>query len=220
MRSMSRKVWVVSVCSVGLWMSAVAHRAPAGGSATQPVDMIATNDLLCVGIWDVRPTGGETLKTVRVDEKGNISLFYVGQVRVAGRSFEDAEKEIGDAYRASNQLQNAIPSVNRLETGATASLASGPIVAGERISVRVLHLVPDIEESRVFIVSEGGKVGLPLLGQFKVAGMTEADAEKAIVRAFEEQLNLRNIPVSVLRLGPNQRAEPTTAAETNARPAR
>ena len=50
--------------------------------------------------------------------------------------------------------------------------------------------------------------------------MTEADAEKAIVRAFDEQFNLRNIPVSVLRLGPKQQAEPTTAAEANARPAR
>ena len=217
MRLMSRRFSAVLVCSVALLLSAVARRAPAGGSATQPVDMIATNDLLCVGIWDVRPTGGETLKTVRVDELGNISLYYVGQLRVAGRSFEQAEKEIGDAYRASNLLQNAIPSINRLETGATVSVASGPIAVGDRFSVRVLDLIPYIEECRVLKVSDGGKVGLPLLGQFKMAGLTEADAEKAISRAYEEQFELRNIPVSVLRLGPKQQAEPTTVGEPNSR---
>ena len=94
----------------------------------------------------------------------------------------------------------------------------GPIAVGERISVRVLDLVPDVEQSRIFTVSEGGKVGLPLLGQFKVAGITEGDAEAAITRAFELQFGLRSVPVSVLRLGPRQEAEPTVASEPNARP--
>ncbi len=217
MRSISRPFCAALAFSVCLLLSTAARRAPAGGSATQPVDMIATNDLLCVGIWDVRPTGGETLKTVRVDEQGNISLYYVGQLRVAGRSFEQAEKEIGDAYRASNQLQNAIPSINRLETGKSVSISSGPIAVDDRLSVRIFDLVPDIEECRILKVSEGGKVGLPLLGQFKMAGLTEADAEIAIARAFEQQFELKNIPVSVLRLGPKQQTEPTTVGDANAR---
>jgi protein involved in polysaccharide export with SLBB domain len=185
---------------------------------TQPVDTINPNDLLCIGIWDIRPTGGETLKTVRVDPKGYVSLYYVGQVKLAGKTFEQAEREINDVYRANNVTNNAAPSLNRLENGATASVQYGLIGVGERISVRVLDLVPDVEQCRVFTVSEGGKVGLPLLGQFKVAGMNEADAEAAITRSFEVQFGLHNVPVSILRLGPRQESEPTTASEPNSRP--
>ena len=188
------------------------------GPTTRPLDVIAADDLLCVGIWDVRPTGGETLKTVRVDPKGNITLYYVGQVRVAGKTFEEAERDIAEVYRGTGTLAVPAPSLNRLETGPNASISSAKIAVGERISVRILDLVPDIEESRVFTVSEGGKVGLPLLGQFKVADLTEAEAELAITRAMDEQLNLHKIPVSVLRLSASQRSEPTTAAEANARP--
>ena len=58
----------------------------------KPADTLAVNDLLCIGIWDVRPTGGESLKTVRVDSQGFVSLYYVGQVRIAGKTMEQAEK--------------------------------------------------------------------------------------------------------------------------------
>ena len=87
-----------------------------------------------------------------------------------------------------------------------------------RKSARWVRGSTEASTARVFTVSDGGKVGLPLLGQFKVAGMTEADAEAAITRAFELQFGLRSVPVSVLRLGPRQEAEPTVASEPNARP--
>ena len=209
---MPRTWWTMIACAMGMTLAAAAE------PTTQPVDTVGPNDLLCIGIWDIRPTGGETLKTVRVDPKGYVSLYYVGQVKLAGKSFEQAEREINDTYRANGITNNAAPSLNRLEHGAIASVQYGPIAVGERISVRVLDLVPDVEQSRIFTVSEGGKVGLPLLGQFKVAGITEGDAEAAITRAFELQFGLRSVPVSVLRLGPRQDAEPTVAAEPNARP--
>jgi protein involved in polysaccharide export with SLBB domain len=191
----------------------------AGGPATQPiVDVIVANDLLCIGIWDNRPTGGETLKTVRVDGNGYVSLFYIGQLKLAGLTFEQAERSIADTYRANGALENCAPSLNRLEPAHAATVRSANISAGDRISVRILDLVPDVEQSRIFTVSDGGKVGLPLLGQFKVEGMTEANAEVAITRAFEQQFNLRNIPVSVLRLGARQNSEPTVAAEPGIHP--
>src|SRR2546421_359597 len=123
---MPRTWWTMIACAMGMTLAAAAE------PTTQPVDTVGPNDLLCIGIWDIRPTGGETLKTVRVDPMGYVSLYYVGQV--------------------------------------------------------------------------------------KVAGITEGDAEAAITRAFELQFGLRSVPVSVLRLGPRQDAEPTVAAEPNARP--
>jgi protein involved in polysaccharide export with SLBB domain len=202
------------VCSLLCLVSHGTVAAP----ATQPVDLVAVNDLLCVGICD-RPADGETLKTVRVDSQGKVSLYYVGQVKIVGKTFEQAEKEIAEAYRGTGVLNNAYPSINRLETAGNVSVTAGKITAGERLSLRIFEVVPDIEEARVLTVSEGGKVGLPLLGQFKLAGLTEAEAEQAIARAMEDQFNLKNIPVSVLRLGSRQQSEPTVAAEPNARAA-
>ena len=187
------------------------------GPATQPVDTIVANDLLCIGIWDIRPTGGESLKTVRVDAQGNVSLYYVGTVRLGGKTFSQAEKEIGDAYQASGVLKAPQPSVNRLETGDAVAVKSGKIAVGEKVSVRIFDLVPDVEVSRIFTISDGGKVGLPVIGQFPLAGRTEAEAEKDITRTLQEQFGIPNIPVSVLRLGPKQKSEPTTAADPNGR---
>jgi protein involved in polysaccharide export with SLBB domain len=211
-----RRWWHLITClfCAGLALIQRPHIVCAGGPTTQPiVDVIVANDLLCIGIWDNRPTGGETLKTVRVDGNGYVSLFYIGQLKLAGLTFEQAERSIADTYRANGALENCAPSLNRLEPAHAASVRAAAISAGERISVRILDLVPEVEQSRIFTVSDGGKVGLPLLGQFKVEGLTEANAEVAITRAFEQQFNLRNIPVSVLRLGPRQNAEPTVAAE-------
>ena len=114
-------------------------------------------------------------------------------------------------------FQEPLPSVNRLEAAATASVRVDKIAVGDRVSVKILDLVSGLEEARVLTVSEGGKVGLPLLGQFKLAGLTEADAEQAVIKALEERFDLRKIPVSVLRLGARQQSEPTVAAEPNAR---
>jgi protein involved in polysaccharide export with SLBB domain len=185
--------------------------------STQPVDTIATHDLLCIGIWDIRPTGGESLKTVRVDGQGNVSLYYVGTVRIGGKTFAQAEKEIADAYQASGVLKTPQPSVNRLETAEGVAIKSGKIAAGEKVSIRIFDLVPDVEVSRILTISEGGKVGLPLIGQFPLAGRTEAEAEQDIARTLQEQFGLPKIPVSVLRLGPKQKSEPTTAADANGR---
>jgi protein involved in polysaccharide export with SLBB domain len=182
-----------------------------------PPDIVGVNDLLCIGIWEIRPTGGETLKTVRVDPHGNVSLYYIGQVKLAGLTFEQAEEAIASAYRNNSLLDNAAPSLNRLETGAAPSIGSGVIASGDRLSIRIFDLVPDVQESRLLTVSAGGKVGLPLLGQFQLAGLTEADAEKAITKALEDKFNLHHIPISVLRLAPKQSAEPTVAADTTAR---
>ena len=196
---------------------AILPRFATAGPSTKPVDVVGSNDLLCIGIWDVRPTGGETLKTVRVDEKGYVQLYYVPPVKVAGKTFEQAEKEIADVYRGNGVLQAPVPSINRLETAATASVAAGKIGVGDRVSVRIFVIVPGVEEARILTVSEGGKVGLPVLGQFKLAGLSDAEAELAIAKALEDQYNIQKIPVSVLRLGSHQANEPTVAAEPNAR---
>jgi protein involved in polysaccharide export with SLBB domain len=208
---MTSRIFMMLIC---LGMTASLQAQNQRGA---PPDIVGVNDLLCIGIWEIRPTGGETLKTVRVDPQGNVSLYHLGQVKLAGLTFEQAEAAIATAYRNNTILDNAAPSLNRLESGAAPSITSGLIAAGDRLSIRIFDLVPDVQESRLLTVSAGGKVGLPLLGQFQVAGLTEAAAEQAITKAMEDKYNLHHIPISVLRLGPRQTAEPTVAADTSAR---
>ena len=163
---MTSRIFMMLIC---LGMTASLQAQNQRGA---PPDIVGVNDLLCIGIWEIRPTGGETLKTVRVDPQGNVSLYHLGQVKLAGLTFEQAEAAIATAYRNNTILDNAAPSLNRLESGAAPSITSGLIAAGDRLSIRIFDLVPDVQESRLLTVSAGGKVGLPLLGQFQVAGLT------------------------------------------------
>lgn len=175
-------------------------------------DIVGPNDLLCIGIWDTHPTGGETLKTVRVDPQGNVSLYYIGQLKIAGMNFAQAEDAIIAAYRNSGVVKDTFASLNRLESGQSPSIQSGAIQPGDRISVALLDLVPEVRHARILTVSPGGAVGLPMLGQFRIAGLTEASAETAIQRAMSDKFNINNLAVSVLRLSPRQFEEPTVAA--------
>ena len=195
---------IVLFCGSFVSLTARAQLAPPPSP-----DIVGVNDLLCIGVWDNRPTGGETLKTVRVDPQGNVTLYYIGQVKLAGLNFEQAEAAINTAYRNNGVLQNPAASLNRLENGNNPSIQSGQIGPNDRIAIHMLDLVPDVDQSRLLTVSAGGKVGLPLLGQFQVAGMTEAAAEQAISRALSDRFGMQNVAISVLRLAPKHNDEPS-----------
>lgn len=198
--------------SIGLPLCCLVALRTLAQAPPQSADIVGPHDLLCIGIWDTKLTGGETLKTVRVDPQGKVSLFVVGEIKLAGLNFEQAEAAINVAYRNNGVLENASASLNRLETGNAPAIQSAPIAPGDRISVRMLDLVPEVEQDRILTVTPGGKVGLPLLGQFRVAGMTESAAEQAISRAIADRFEVRNVKLSVLRLGTKQDDEPTVAS--------
>lgn len=72
----------------------------------------------------------------------------------------------------------------------------GPV---DTISISVTDLVaPGVESGKVVRVSESGFISMPLIGQIKAAGMTEAQLEQAIRQAYADKDILDNAQVSVV----------------------
>jgi polysaccharide biosynthesis/export protein len=66
------------------------------------------------------------------------------------------------------------------------------------VNVSVTDLVgPGVETTKVTRVSESGNVSLPLIGQVKAEGLTEAQLEQAIVDAYRNASLIQNAQVSV-----------------------
>ena len=67
------------------------------------------------------------------------------------------------------------------------------------VQVSVTDLVaPGVETQKVMRVSESGFISLPLVGQVKAAGLTEAQLEEAIVAAYRDANLIQRAQVSVV----------------------
>jgi protein involved in polysaccharide export with SLBB domain len=178
------------------------HATTLPGAQTTPsedVDIVGAGDVLVIGV-DLLPEQ-EVLKTSRVDPDGNINLFLIGRTPVGGLSFRDAERFIAKRYQAQNFVAHPMVSVNRVQRDPEGAAHAVILKPGDWVSVRIFA-DPDKAEPaiRLLRVSGGGAVGVPYLGQTQIAGMTEADAETTIVKAFADAGLIRNAMVSVLRV--------------------
>jgi polysaccharide biosynthesis/export protein len=101
--------------------------AYASASDVQPQDLvpsvadyrIGTNDLVNVSIFDLLGEGtGETVKTIRVSETGNISLDFIAPVHAAGLTEQELQDGIVKAYQDAKLIRNARVSVTVVEARA------------------------------------------------------------------------------------------------------
>ena len=101
--------------------------AYSSASDVQPQDLvpsvadyrIGTNDLVNVSIFDLLGEGtGETVKTIRVSETGNISLDFVAPVHAAGLTEQELQDGIVKAYQDAKLIRNARVSVTVVEARA------------------------------------------------------------------------------------------------------
>ena len=79
---------------------------------------IGRNDLLTVAITDLVAPNVESVRQPRVSESGMISLPLIGQVKAAGLTEAELEREISQAYKQANVIQNAQVSVAVMEARA------------------------------------------------------------------------------------------------------
>lgn len=69
------------------------------------------------------------------------------------------------------------------------------------IQISILGLLsPDVETTKQTRVSQSGFISLPLVGQVKAAGLTEAQLEQAIVQAYRDANYIQNAQVSVVTI--------------------
>lgn len=189
---------------------------PSANAATAGDDVIVPGDLLVIAYPDVTPPGTECLRPSRVSADGTITVPFVGAVKVAGMSLGAAEKAVGRSLKEARIVATPAVSIDRHERAAAASVTPGPIVAGDVLRVSVWEVSgPGVETLRTLHVSAAGEVGLPLLGQTKLAGLTEGAAEAAIVKAYRDARMIDRAIVSVLRVKPAAGPEPVP---TPARP--
>ena len=181
--------------------------APAATAAGQ--DVIAAGDLLVVYYPDLVGPGTDYARPARVGAGGVITVPHTGELKVAGLTLRAAEQAIGTRLREARVVEQARVSVDRQERAAAASVGPGPIAPGDVLRVSVLELLgPGREQVRRLHVSDDGGAGLPLLGQTRVAGMTEAEAEAAVSKAYQEAQLVDRAVVSVLRVKPPAGPEP------------
>jgi protein involved in polysaccharide export with SLBB domain len=169
--------------------------------AAQAADVVGPGDLLAIGMLETGAKA-ELIKLCRVDEAGQVSLYWIIKpLKLGGMTFVDAEKEIAKTYTDLGLLHQPLVSLNRIETGAQAAAAGfklGPIMPGEWVRVRIGGASGFM--SRFLKVTDGGSVGVPMLGQTHVGGLSEAQAEQAITNDLANQSLVKNAMISVLRL--------------------
>jgi protein involved in polysaccharide export with SLBB domain len=117
---------------------------------------ISPGDLLAVTITDLVAQGVETLQQRRVTDSGNISLPYVGTLRIAGLTEAQAEEAVRSAYRDAQIIQNAQVSVITIEPrgrtytlgGATGRSGQFPIFKNDLRLIEALANAADFEVTR------------------------------------------------------------------------
>jgi protein involved in polysaccharide export with SLBB domain len=87
-------------------------------------------------------------------------------------------------------------------------VSAGDYVIGpnDLVSISVTEVAgPSIESVKTARISESGNVSLPLIGQVKASGKTEAELEKSIADVYREKNLIQNAQVSVTVLEARQR---------------
>jgi protein involved in polysaccharide export with SLBB domain len=178
-------VLVALACTVVAWRPAARAEEKPPGS-----DAVRVGDLLVITVPDLTGPAVDFVKPVRVDATGRVSLPYLKEpLPVEKLTLTEVERAVNDALRAAKVLDPPAAWVDRMERGGeSASVQPGPIAPGDvlRFSLVDVH-GPGVERVRHLHVSEAGNVGLPFLGQTKVAGMTEIEAEAAVLKAYRRR---------------------------------
>lgn len=90
---------------------------------------IGRNDLVSIAITDLVAPNVETVRTPRVSESGTVSLPIIGQIKAAGLTEAELEKQITTAYRQAQVIQNAQVSVAVMEARARTFSILGTVTA-------------------------------------------------------------------------------------------
>ncbi len=198
----------VSVAAVMIALTAgwliAADAPPAPAPSTQPVlqeGPILADDLLRVSITDLNGPGIVTEILARVDGDGKISLPLVDQVNVKAMTLQEAANAVNKAYRVANLIPNLQSKLERVESGTNPSMRTGPIAADDYVRIEITDLVgPGIVTTKKVQVSKDGTAKLPLVGAVSIVKLTEAQAAKAVQKAYRQAKLIPNAAVTVRRI--------------------
>jgi protein involved in polysaccharide export with SLBB domain len=179
---------------------------------------IARGDLLSVTVYDLAGPGARSEFKARVGADGTVGLPLIGTVTVDDLSEAKAVDAIVKALRDNNVAASAMVSVLRLESADRASVKLGPVAPGEVLRVTLMDLAgPGVETVKTVKVAANGQIAMPLAGAIKVDGLTEADAARAIAKAYADKHLISGAQVTVLKVNgaallTDEEVEPLPAA--------
>lgn len=188
----------LSVCLQIATASAAELRFP----TTNPAGTLRAGDVVEFTVFDVYGPGTETPLVVRLDEEGRAKLPLLDEVKVAGLTNDAAGPLISKAYEAARIVsKNSAPvTVAIIATAAQMPVKPGPLAAGDTVRITVFELTgPGRRTSMDCCVAADGTITLPHVGQVKVAGQGDADAGRAITKAYQDGQIITNASVIVLR---------------------
>jgi protein involved in polysaccharide export with SLBB domain len=166
-------------------------------------DAVRPGDLLILRIPELTGPNTTYVKPVRVDAGGRVTVPYVKEPLTLGMlTLAEAEKAVNEGLRKAGVMETPGTWIDRMERAEAASVKPGPIAPGDVVRVSIVELQgPGLEQVHNLHVSEAGNIGLPYLGQTKVGGMTEIEAEGAVVQAYRGKGLVHDyVPISILRV--------------------
>jgi len=186
---------------------------PADASKLKP-GPIAKGDLLSVVVYELMGPGKRSEFQARVATDGAVGFPLVGTVAVDGLSEAKAADAMAKALHDQNLVASAIVAVRRLESADQANVKLGPVAPGEVLRISITELAgPGVESIKTVKVADNGQVAMPLAGAIKVEGLTEADAARAIAKAYRDKHLIAGAQVTVLKVNgaaplPDEELEP------------
>ena len=200
---------------------------PADASQLKP-GPITKGDLLSVVVYELMGPGKRTEFRARVAADGSVGFPLVGAVAVDGLSEAKAADAMAKALHDQNLVASAIVAVQRLESADQANVKLGPIAPGEVLRISITELAgPGVESVKTVTVADNGQIAMPLAGAIKLEGLTEADAARAIAKAYRDKHLIAGAQVTVLKVNgaaplPDEELEPlpTSSGQEQPRQAR
>jgi protein involved in polysaccharide export with SLBB domain len=172
------------------------------GRAEVKLGPVGKGDLVRVSIVDLSSGTGWGPVNVRVGQDGALPLPLVA-VMVDGLGEAQAAVAVEKAYRDAGLIRTAIVALRRVQAAEGADVKLGAIEAGDILRVAVWELNgphatgPTLKTLKV---DEQGEVTPPMLKGVKVAGLSEAEAGRAMQKAYREQGVLPAAQLTVLKV--------------------
>lgn len=185
-----------------LFAAAVASARELKFPTTNPAGTLRTGDVVEFTVHGLYGPGVATPLVVRVDEKGKVKLPMVDEVAVAGQTNDAAGPLIAKAYEDAQIMSRGGTSVTVaiVAVAAQMPIKPGPLAAGDTVRVTIFELTGPGQRTEVdAAVAPDGTITMPIAGKVKIAGATDADAARAIAKAYKDGRIISNPSVLLLR---------------------
>lgn len=156
------------------------------GTTSQSRYLIQPGDQVSISFLTAKELGGNQL----VLPDGSIEMPYIGHVKVAGKSAEEARKSLQQAY--SRILKN--PQVTFSVTHAMAQLDN----------LRSSLSTPTNGQSRELTVGSDGRVNFPLLGSMSLQGMTLSQVQQTVNQRYAAEVGQVSVDVMLKSTAANE----------------